>query len=113
MPEHLPDVYVTFNDRFPDIAKAQGQLAQAVRSSSPFDERTERLLKLALAIGSVSDGAVRSNARKAQQRGVNADELRAVALLAITTCGFPTCIAGLEWIDEVLSQEKRTEKQPG
>ena len=39
------------------------------------------------------------------------DELRVVAVAAdhqppITTCGFPTAIAALCWIDEVVSAEK-------
>jgi hypothetical protein len=33
------------------------------------------------------------------------DEIRAVSLLAITTCGFPTAIAGLRWIEDVLQGE--------
>jgi 4-carboxymuconolactone decarboxylase len=45
---------------------------------------------------------VRSNARKALEAGDTAAEIRHVALLAITTCGFPTAIAGLGWIEEVL-----------
>jgi len=33
------------------------------------------------------------------------DEVRHVAMLAVTTCGFPTAIAGLGWIDEVLESD--------
>jgi len=45
---------------------------------------------------------VKSNARKALAAGASADDVRQVGILAITTCGFPTAIAGLGWIDEVL-----------
>lgn len=103
MTDYLPRVYVDFNERFPQVAAAQGALARAVREQSPFDEKTERLLTLALAIGAEANGAVRSNVRKAVQHGATVEELRAVALAAITTCGFPTAIAALRWIDEVLS----------
>lgn len=102
MTDYLPQVYVDFTERFPQLADAQGELARRVRETSPHDERTDRLLKLALAIGAQSEGAVRSNARKALQLGASADELRAVALLAITTCGFPTCVAALAWLEQVL-----------
>lgn len=105
MGEYLPKVYTDFTERYPQIADAQGALARAVATASPFDERTTRLLKLAVAIGAEADGAVRSNTRKATDQGVTEDELRAVALLAITTCGFPTAIAGLGWIDDVLAAE--------
>ena len=33
-----------------------------------------------------------------------------MALLAITTCGFPTAVAGLSWIDAVLAS-KRVEQR--
>ena len=102
MTEYLPRVYVDFTERFPEVAEAQGELARRIRERTPFDERTDRLVRFALAVGAQADGAVRSNVRKAMQHGVSADELRAVALGAITTCGFPTAVAALRWIDEVV-----------
>ncbi|GAB1640833.1 carboxymuconolactone decarboxylase family protein [Krasilnikovia sp. MM14-A1259] len=101
MSDYLPGVYTRFLERFPEVADAQGAVAAAVRERSPFDERTDRLLKLATAIGAEAQGAVRSNVRKALQAGASLDEVRAVALGAITTCGFPTAIAALGWIEEV------------
>ena len=105
MDEYLPEVYLEFTQRYPEVAEAQGTLARAVEDATPFDERTTRLLNLALAIGAVADGAVRPNVRKSLAQGVSESELRAVTLLAITTCGFPTAIAGLSWVDEVLAGE--------
>ena len=71
--------------------------------AGPLDERTARLVKLGLAIGASAEGAVRSNARKALAAGATAEEIRHVALLGVTTCGFPAAIAGFGWIDEVLA----------
>ena len=45
---------------------------------------------------------MRSNTRRALEFGIGEDELRHVAVLAITTGGFPTAIAGFGWIEEVL-----------
>ncbi|MBB4740911.1 alkylhydroperoxidase/carboxymuconolactone decarboxylase family protein YurZ [Actinoplanes octamycinicus] len=98
---YLPQVYQQFLGRFPEVAEAQGALAQVVRERSPFDPRTDRLLRLAMAIGAQAEGAVRSNVRKALEHGATLDEVRAVALGAITTCGFPTAIAAMGWIEEV------------
>jgi 4-carboxymuconolactone decarboxylase len=109
MEEYLPEVYVEFTRRYPDVAEAQGELARTVDDAAPFDERTTRLLKLALAVGAEADGAVRSNVRKGLAQGVSEKELRAVTLLAITTCGFPTAMAGLRWVDEVLAREAAAE----
>jgi 4-carboxymuconolactone decarboxylase len=103
--DHLPQIYVDFTERYPEVAEAQGELARRIREATPFDGATDRLLKLAMAIGAEAEGAVRSSARKALQQGQSPDDLRAVALLAITTCGFPTAVAGLRWLQEVFDAE--------
>jgi len=104
--EHLPDVYVGFRGHFPDVAAALDGVGSAVDGAGPLDERTSRLVKLGIAVGAASQGAVRSNARKALAAGATAEEVRHVALLAVTTCGFPAAIAGFGWIDEVLAAAK-------
>jgi 4-carboxymuconolactone decarboxylase len=101
MSDYLPGVYQQFLDRFPEVAAAQGALARTIRESNPFDERTDRLIKLAVAVGAEAEGAVRSNVRKALSHGASLEEIRAVALAAVTTCGFPAAIAALGWIEEV------------
>ncbi|WP_328470212.1 carboxymuconolactone decarboxylase family protein [Actinoplanes sp. NBC_00393] len=99
--DYLPGIYQQFLSRFPEVAEAQGNLARTIRERNPFDSRTDRLLKLAIAIGAEAEGAVRSNVRKALQQGATLDEVRAVALSAVTTCGFPAAVAALGWIEEV------------
>jgi 4-carboxymuconolactone decarboxylase len=103
--EHLPNVYLKFRDGFPGVAKALDGLGEAVDEAGPLDERTARLVKLGLAIGAAAEGSVRSNVRKAIAAGATPDEIRQVALLAITTCGFPLAIAGAFCVDEVLDTE--------
>ena len=102
MEQHLPKICVAFRGAHPVVAEALDELGRATEQAGPLDARTQRLVKVALAVGSLSEGAVRSNARKALEAGDTAAEIRHVALLAITTCGFPTAIAGLGWIEEVL-----------
>lgn len=109
MSDHLPTVYVDFTERFPDVAEAQGEMARRIRARTPYDEATNRLLKLALAIGAESEGAVRSNTRKAMQHGASPDDLRSIALLAITTCGFPAAVAALGWMQEVFDKDGRSD----
>ncbi|NLG65575.1 MAG: carboxymuconolactone decarboxylase family protein [Actinobacteria bacterium] len=103
--EHLPDVYLDFREDFPTVAVALDTLGQATDKAGPLDERTARLVKLGLAIGAASQGAARSNARKALAAGASPEEVRHVALLAIATCGFPTAIAGLSWVHDALAKE--------
>jgi 4-carboxymuconolactone decarboxylase len=107
MAEHLPEIYTDYRERFPEVAAAMDGLGAATGAAGPLDERTQRLVKLGLAIGAVAEGSVRSNARKALDLGVSTDELHHVAMLAITTAGLPTAIAGLQWIDEVLSAREQ------
>ena len=105
--DYLPEVYVSFRHRFPQVASAQDGLGAALDEAGPLDARTRRLVKLGIAIGALADGAVHSNARKALAEGATAEEIRHVAVLAITTAGFPTSVAALKWIDEVLGTESR------
>lgn len=105
MPEYLPDIYTEFREEYGDVARALDELGAATSEAGPLEERTQRLVKLGIAMGGLAEGAVRSNARKALELGVSADELRHVALLAITTASFPTAIAGLSWVEEVLEAE--------
>ena len=104
--EHLPGVYVRFRNDYPNVTSALDGLGEAVDGAGPLDERVQRLVKLGLAIGGAAEGAVRSNARKALSAGATPEEVRHVALLAVTTCGFPAAIAGIGWIDEALSSER-------
>ena len=100
--EHLPDVYTRFRRDYPGVAMALDGLGKSVDEAGPLDERTARLVKLGLAMGAGSPGAVRSNVRKAAAAGATAEEIRQVAVLAMTTCGFPAGIAGMGWIEDVL-----------
>jgi alkylhydroperoxidase/carboxymuconolactone decarboxylase family protein YurZ len=104
--KHLPDVYLKFRSVYPGVSAALDGVAEAVADAGPLDERTARLVKLGLAIGSTAEGAVRSHTRRAMAAGATPEEVRQVALLAMTTCGFPTAIAGLGWVDEVLASER-------
>jgi 4-carboxymuconolactone decarboxylase len=104
--EHLPDVYVEFRRSFPAVAAALDALGEAADGAGPLDERTARLVKVGLAVGAESQGAVRSNARKAMAAGATPEEVRHVAMLAVTTCGFPTAIAGIGWIEDVLASRR-------
>jgi 4-carboxymuconolactone decarboxylase len=105
MSNHLPGVYVRFRESNPGVAEALDRLGEAVDGAGPLDERTTRLVKLGLAVGALAEGSVKSNARKALATGASPEDVRQVALLAITTCGFPAAIAGVGWIDEVLSAD--------
>lgn len=103
MSTYLPEIYTDFREGFPEVARAMDALGVAVEATASLDERTRRLVKLGIAIGAQAKGAVRSNVRKAIDAGSAPEEVKQVALLAITTRGFPAAIAALGWVEEVLS----------
>jgi 4-carboxymuconolactone decarboxylase len=106
--DYLPDIYLGIRERYPGVAAALDDLGQAGEDAGPLTDREQRLATLGIAIGALAKGAVRSNVRKALGVGLTADEIRHVAVLAITTRGFPAAVAGMGWIDEVLEEEAGT-----
>jgi len=105
---YLPNIYKEFQRQFPEIAKAYDELALKCHGWGPLDAKTRRLVKLGTAIGLSSEGAVRSHARRALEEGATTDELRHTVLLAFTTAGFPTMIAALKWVDEVIDKHNKS-----
>ncbi|MBI2836539.1 MAG: carboxymuconolactone decarboxylase family protein [Chloroflexi bacterium] len=102
---YLPDIYKEFRHQFPDIAREYDKLALACHQWGPLDEKTRRLVKLGIAIGLCSDGGVRSHVRRALDEGITEAELRHAVLLAFTTAGYPTMIAAMKWVEEVIDKE--------
>ncbi len=101
---YLPDVYKGFYRQFPSVGKAIDNLAEVCQKAGPLDSKTAELIKLGIAIGINSEGAVRSHARRALAEGISADRIRHVVLLAFTTAGFPHTIAAHKWVEEVLEK---------
>ena len=101
---YLPEVYMDFIRRYPDIGKAYAALANSCHKSGPLDKKTRRLIKLGIAIGINSEGSVRSHVRRALEEGISSEEVRHVVLLAFTTVGFPIMIAANKWVEEVLAK---------
>ena len=104
---YLPDIYKEFKKQFPEIGRAYDELAVKIHGWGPLDEKTRRLVKLGIAIGLGSEGGVRSHARRALEEGITADEIRHAVILAFTTAGFPTMIAAMKWVDEVIKKHKK------
>lgn len=88
-------------EEHPTLWRAYEALGKACAQAGPLDGRTRRLVKLALAIGRGSEGAVHSHVRRALDEGLSAGELRHVALLAAPTLGFPATVAALSWIGDI------------
>ena len=101
---YLPQVFERFGSDYPAVMEAFRGLAERLhRGRASVRER--RLAKLGIAIGRESEGGVRSHARKALAEGIEREAIRQVALLAISTGGYPAAMAAFGWINEVLDQQ--------
>ena len=100
----LPKRFLQFQEDYPSVARAYKQLGEAARSTGPIDRKTGALVGLAIAIGARHEGAVHSHTRKALEAGAKPSEIRHVAILSVTTMGFPNMMAALSWVNDVLNQ---------
>ena len=100
--QYLPEISRVFREQFPALSANLEALAKSA-NAGPLDERTSRLVKLGIAIGAMSEGAVRSNARRALQAGATPEEILHVVALTVTTRGFPAAVASYSWIEGVLA----------
>ena len=100
----LPFPYERFTKEFPEIEKEYDKLARKCHASGPLNEKSRRLIKLGIAIGSESEGAIKSHTRRALAIGVTPDEIRHTVLLGLTTIGFPKMIAALNWVHEAFEE---------
>ncbi|MCW3846001.1 carboxymuconolactone decarboxylase family protein [Sphingomonas sp. LB-2] len=89
----------------PELWEAFQRLGAAASDAGPLDERTRRLVNLALAIGADSEGATHSHCRRGLTEGLTPEELEHVAYLAITTLGWPRAIRALTWIRDVTRRD--------
>lgn len=101
MTARIPEVYDDFTREFPGIAAAFETLAATTHDAGPLDPRSRRLVKLGVAIGAESPGAVRSQVRKALEEGLSRAQIEHAIVLSTTTVGLPPMIAALKWSREV------------
>lgn len=94
---------------YPQLWQRYQDLGEACSEAGPLAADEARLVKLALALGQGSEGAVHSHVRRARDEGLSPAALRHVAFLAIPTVGFPGAMAGLTWINDILDAESDPE----
>ena len=96
-----PSAYSRFTKRFPDLEKAWEHMARAGKEG-PLDANTQRLVKLAIAVGSLREGAVHASVRKAVAMGIEPEALEQVVALGASTMGMPSTVAAYQWVRDVL-----------
>jgi len=69
-----PAAHQAFVQRFPRIGQAW-DLVNEEGATGPLDAKTQRLLKLAIAVGAMREGAVHSGVRKARDAGASGGKI--------------------------------------
>ena len=104
-PDDLPATDSAIATAHPDVWDAYSDLDEACADAGPIDDHTKRLVKLALAVGAQSEGAVHSHVRRGLDEDIDPETLRHVGVLAIPTLGFPKSMAALSWIEDLADGE--------
>jgi alkylhydroperoxidase/carboxymuconolactone decarboxylase family protein YurZ len=100
----LPRTYKAFMEQ---LGQAWDLMREA-ESDGPFDEKTMRLVKLAIAVGGMREGAVHSSVRKARAAGVTDEEIEHVLTTAASTLGMPPTVTVYSWVlDELEGRERK------
>lgn len=102
--DYFPISYERFKKEFPEIEKAYEKLGDLCHRAGPLDEKTRRLIKLGIAIGLGSQGAIKSHTRRAISMGISPEEIRHTVLLSLTTIGFPKMISALNNVIEAFEE---------
>jgi 4-carboxymuconolactone decarboxylase len=102
----LPGRFLKFKENYPKVFQAYESLGVAASESGPLNKKEIALVKLGIASGAKMEGAVHSHTRRALEAGASPEEIRHAVLLAVTTLGFPSMMAILSWVDEILDADK-------
>lgn len=101
MAKSIPGAAGDIAKQFPEIWDAYSELGKAAAEAGPLTAREKRLVKLALAVGAGSEGAVHSHTRRAKSEGIEPEALTQVALLAIGPLGLPKAVAAKTWMEDI------------
>jgi AhpD family alkylhydroperoxidase len=104
----LPKAYTRFQEENPEVFTAYQSLGEVISEQVAFEPKTRELLKLAMAAGVGSEGAVQSHAHRAVEAGASKNEVEQTLLLGVTTLGFPRMMAALTWAKEALEESAET-----
>lgn len=108
-----PKAFAAFVRRYPKLGQAWELMGEAGEAAGPLDTKTQRLLKLAIAIGAKQEGAVHSGVRKALAAGATPEELEQVVALGASLIGLPASVAVFGWVREQAAGRPRARAGTG
>ena len=102
MKHKIADHYQKVKKYHPEYLEAVETLGLQVKSAGPIDEKTAQLIQLAASIATKSEGATHSHTKRAIEAGATSEEIRHCVILLTNTIGFPTVMAGMSWVNDIL-----------
>lgn len=102
-----PPFYEALRQSHPALVDAYQALGEAAKHAGPLSPADVELVKLGIAAGTRSEGAVHSHVRRALEAGASVEAIRQVGILAITTIGFANAMAARAWIEKELEKQGR------
>ena len=97
--------YLNNREKFPEYFKKLEELGEQTKKQSPFEEKTIQLIQLAGSVASASEGATHSHTKQALESGASKEEIQHTVLLLTSTIGFPSTMAGLSWVNDILEAD--------
>lgn len=98
----LPRPFLEFKNKYCDVFTSYEALGNAAKGAGPLSAREIALVRLATAAGRGLEGAVHAHCRRALDAGLTPDEIRHAMILGVTTVGFPSMMANLSRVNDVL-----------
>lgn len=99
-----PKIHQAFVARYPELGAAWEMMAESTKKG-PLDPKHQRLIKLAVAMGAMREGAVHASVRKARASGIPSEEIEQCVAIAASTVGLPSAVALYSWVRDVLDAE--------
>ncbi|MCB2219170.1 MAG: carboxymuconolactone decarboxylase family protein [Bacteroidetes bacterium] len=96
-----PNHYEKVKKYHPEYMEAVERLGNTTKSG-PLNEKDAQLIQLAASISIRSEGATHSHTKRALEAGATVEEIRQTVLLLTNTIGFPSVMAGMTWVNDVL-----------
>ncbi len=104
MSYELPAQFRSLAKAYPDVCEAFESLGTQCHNAGPLDKKERKLVKLGIAVGVGSEGAIHSAVRNALNANVSKEEIMHVSILAITTIGLPQATAAMTWINDYFNK---------
>lgn len=101
----LPKPFVEFRENYKEVFESYEALGNAAKEAGPLSKKEIALVRLATAAGAGLEGAVHAHCRRALDAGVSPAEIKQAMILGVTTLGFPTMMANLSRVNDILEKD--------